>query len=49
MSHDDPFLRFGYVLLLLAIPLCAAGSTIDPRLGSLPLALVFGWSQIGGY
>jgi hypothetical protein len=42
--RNDPFLRAGYFLLFAG----AAVSLINPRLGFIPVALVFGWAQLGG-
>jgi hypothetical protein len=43
-ARRDPFAIAGYILLSLG----AVVSLIEPGLGFIPVALVFGWAQIGG-
>lgn len=48
MKLDNPFARFGFVLLAAAVATGAMMLPAGARLAVVPVALVFGWSQIGG-
>ena len=44
----QPVERATFQLLAAAVAAAAAAAAVAPRLAMLPLAVVFGWTQIGG-
>jgi hypothetical protein len=46
--HTKPFVRDTYVVLLLCLVASTAALSFSLRIALLPVALLFGWIQIGG-
>ncbi len=44
----NPFTRATYVVVFTTLALAIATSTISLRAALLPIAVLFGWAQIGG-
>ncbi len=47
-SNEDRLVRASYALLLVGLAVTATVVRFDLRAALLPLAVVFGWLQIGG-